>query len=204
MRSCLFKLPTRLRYTSYRYCSQLKNEKNPYRLEHYMSDDEFRKASSKIIEFIIEYKNNLKSNKYPISPNINKYKSISKEFNDLLPSEFPNKINDMDSLLNDINNLIIPNMVHWESPNFYGWMKVAHSTYHNILSYMLMTSLSTVSFTYNSNPSATELEIKMLSWYGNLLNIPNEYHLNSTTLDTAKYKILEKYNNNINIISNTF
>ena len=48
-----------------------------------------------------------------------------------------------------------------------------------------MTALSSVSFTYNSNPSSTELEIKMLKWYGSLLNIPTEFHSNATTLETA-------------------
>ena len=94
--------------------------KHGYSLDDYMSDDEFREASRQMTESIIEYRNNLKANKYSISPDNESYDLITKQFEEHFEDEFPKTAGDMQSLMKDVNDVIIPNMVHWDSPNFYG------------------------------------------------------------------------------------
>ncbi len=101
------------------------------------TDNQFRQASHDVTEFIIKYRNDLKNRKYPVKPlpsaNITPG-YLPKLYGEDL--DFPNKKGDFQGLLKDINEKLLPGTLHWEHPDFYGWVKTSYGSYHNVLSNM--------------------------------------------------------------------
>ncbi len=76
-----------------------------------MNPDEFRKHAHELVEWMAEYMENVE--KYPVKSKV-KPGEIFRQIPDAPPSD-PESFSD---LMNDFEEIIMPGISHWQSPNF--------------------------------------------------------------------------------------
>jgi len=124
----------------------------------------FKKAANEMIEVIINYHESLKNRKpFPdVKPGFMKL---------LIPERAPEEKEDWKNVYNDIEDVILKGMTHWQASGFFAYFPSAVS-YPSLLGHMLIEATSTQAFTWASCPSSTELELAMMDWLARALNLP--------------------------------
>lgn len=79
----------------------------------------------------------------------------------------------------DIENIILPGITHWQSPNFYAYFPTSTSG-PAILGDLLSTGLGIQGMLWSTSPACTELETHVLDWLVPMLGLPDKF-LSSNT-----------------------
>lgn len=74
----------------------------------------------------------------------------------------------------DVEQKIMPGVLHWNHPNFYAYFPSANS-YPSVLGDMLSAGLGTIGFSWASAPASTELETIVLDWLAKALDLPEHF-----------------------------
>jgi aromatic-L-amino-acid decarboxylase len=98
------------------------------------------------------------------------------------PGEIFNKIPDsppahpepFDSLIKDINEIIMPGITHWQNPSFFAYFP-ANTSPPSILAEMLIATLGTQCMIWETSPAAAELEEKMMIWLRDMIGLPSGF-----------------------------
>ena len=77
-----------------------------------MNPDDFRKHAHELVEWIAGYMENVE--KFPVKSQVKPGEIFS-----LIPDNPPMKPESFDSLMKDVDNIIMPGISHWQSPNFF-------------------------------------------------------------------------------------
>ncbi|XP_068611547.1 aromatic-L-amino-acid decarboxylase-like [Brachionichthys hirsutus] len=129
-----------------------------------MDAAEFRRRGREMIDYMANYLENIEQRVvYPdLEPGY---------LRPLIPSEAPLEPEAYDDIMKDVERVIMPGVVHWNSPYFYAYFAVG-SSYPSMLADMLCGALGCVGFTWAASPACTELETVMLDWLGKMLHLP--------------------------------
>ncbi|VDL98926.1 unnamed protein product [Schistocephalus solidus] len=92
----------------------------------------------------------------------------------LLPAEASQKAESWDKIFEDVENILMRGVVHWQHPNFYAYVGVAHS-YAALCADIISSAIGGVAFTWASSPVSTELEVLMLDWLAKIFGLPDFY-----------------------------
>ena len=104
-----------------------------------------------------------------------------------LPAQSPEKGEPFEKILNDVDRLIVPGMVHWSHPMFlgyFGWTTTAPG----ILGEIITAPLNVNAMTWRTCPAATELETVVIDWLQQWLGLPDEF--GGVVYDTASVGIM--------------
>src|ERR1043166_7412240 len=104
-----------------------------------------------------------------------------------LPRHGPEKGEPFETILTDIDRVIVPGMVHWSHPMFlgyFGWTTTAPG----ILGEILSAPLSVNAMTWRTCPAATELETAVIDWLRQWLGLPGEF--SGVGYDTASVGVM--------------
>ena len=99
-----------------------------------ISHSEFRKYAHETVDWIADYLENIE--KYPVKSRVQP-KDIYNQLDDSAPEQGES----MDKIIQDFQNIILPGITHWQSPNFFAYFP-ANSSYPSILAEMLTASLA--------------------------------------------------------------
>lgn len=99
-----------------------------------------------------------------------------------LPAQVPAKGEQMEAIFQDFQQIIMPGMTHWQSPNFYAYFP-GNNSYPSILAEMLTATLGAQCMIWETSPSAAELEELMMQWLQEMLGLPA--YMTGTIQDTA-------------------
>lgn len=77
----------------------------------------------------------------------------------------------IESILEDVQQNIIPGITYWMSPNYYAYFPSSGST-TGFVGEMLSNGFNVVGFNLLSSPTATELETIVMNWLEKMLNLP--------------------------------
>jgi aromatic-L-amino-acid decarboxylase len=133
-----------------------------------MNTNEFIKNADKIIQFIKKYYDNIED--YPVKSQVKPY-----ELYDKFPENAPKASEELDALLKDIENLIIPGITHWQSPKFFGYFP-ANTSEPSILGEMLTSAIAAQCMKWETSPIAAELEEKVLNWLKVEMDFPSDWY----------------------------
>jgi aromatic-L-amino-acid decarboxylase len=89
--------------------------------------------------------------------------------------------------MKDLDEIIMPGITHWQSPNFYAYFP-ANTSPPSILAEMIISTLSTQCMIWETSPAAAELEEKMMIWLRDLIGLPGEFE--GVIQDTASTSTL--------------
>jgi aromatic-L-amino-acid/L-tryptophan decarboxylase len=145
-----------------------------------MTTDEFRKYAHELVEWMANYMDNVE--KYPVKSPV----KPGDIFN-LLPDNAPVKPESFDLLMKDLEEIIMPGISHWQSPNFFAYFP-SNTSPPSILAEMIISTLSAQCMIWETSPAATELEEKMMIWLRDLIKLPKNFE--GVIQDTASTSTL--------------
>lgn len=139
---------------------------------YHMSPALFREEGKKLIDWIADYYENIE--KYPVLSQIKPGGVIEK-----LPEHAPEQGEDFEGMLNDIDQIIMPGITHWQSPKFFAFFP-SNSSFPSILADLLSSGLGVQGMIWATSPAATELETRVLDWLAEMMSLPESFKSTST------------------------
>lgn len=91
-----------------------------------------------------------------------------------LPDRAPEHPEAWDDILRDVNELILPNLTNWQSPDFFAYFP-SNTTVPAMLADFLCAGLGVQGMLWSTSPAATELEMRTLDWLANIINLPKSF-----------------------------
>ncbi|XP_065315749.1 aromatic-L-amino-acid decarboxylase-like isoform X2 [Gordionus sp. m RMFG-2023] len=136
-------------------------------------NDDFIKNGERLLKFVAEYHNNIR--KFPVRPSPDLKPGYLRV---MLPSKANDKPISFESVFIDIFNLILPGLVHWQSPKYHGYYPTGFS-YPSLYGDILSAAFSCIGFTWSACPIYTELEIIMMDWLAKEMDLPSKFIFDS-------------------------
>jgi len=137
-----------------------------------MTPEQFRKEGKKVIDWIADYYENIE--KFPVLSQVR-----PGDIKSSLPEHPPLKGENIDDMMQDIDELIMPGITHWQSPNFFAYFN-ANTSLPSILGDMVSSGLGVQGMIWATSPAATELETRVLDWLAEMTGMPAVYKSTSS------------------------
>ena len=138
----------------------------------HMTPAEFRQKGYAVIDWIADYYENVES--YPVLSQVQPGDIKSR-----LPNTPPESGESMETIINDLNHIILPGVTHWQSPNFFGYFP-CNSSGPAILADLISSGLGINGMLWSTSPAATELETHVLDWLVDMLDLPSQFKSTGT------------------------
>jgi aromatic-L-amino-acid decarboxylase len=132
-----------------------------------MKPDEFRRHAHELVEWMAGYMENVES--FPVKSQVKPGEIFSK-----LPDTPPENPESFESFMKDFQEIIMPGITHWQSPNFYAYFPSNNSP-ESVLAEMLTATLGVQGMIWETSPAATELEQKVMNWLRGMIGLPPEF-----------------------------
>ena len=91
-----------------------------------------------------------------------------------LPPTAPEHGEPFADVLRDVDQIIMPGLTHWQSPNFFAYFP-ANASGPAILGDLLSSGLGVQGMLWATSPACTELETHVLDWLVDLLGLPERF-----------------------------
>jgi len=130
-----------------------------------MDHKEFRERGRQMVDYIADYMETLHLRR--VTPDIE-----PGYLRDLISYTPPEEKDSWEEIMKDLENKIMPGMVHWQHPQFHAYFPAGNS-YPSILADML--SGLCVGFSWAASPACTELETIVLDWLGKMIGLPDQF-----------------------------
>jgi len=145
-----------------------------------MTSDEFRKNALQLVDWMAVYMENVEH--YPVKSQVKPGDIISQ-----LPEKAPVFPDTFENLMKDLDEIIMPGISHWQSPNFFAYFP-ANSSPPSVLAEMIIATLGAQCMIWETSPAAAELEEKMMIWLRDLIGFPSSFE--GVIQDTASTSTL--------------
>ncbi len=145
-----------------------------------MPKDEFISVGVKLINWSANYLDNIES--FPVLPNVK-----PGEIKNKLPQSPPEKSEDFENIISDLEKIILPGVTHWQHPNFMAYFASTASG-PGILADLISSTFNSNGMIWKTSPSLTELEQTVLIWYRKILGFPD--YFKGLVYDTASVSSL--------------
>jgi aromatic-L-amino-acid decarboxylase len=137
-----------------------------------MTPEEFRRQAHTVVDWIADYLENVE--RYPVLSQV-KPGAIRAQ----LPEQPPQRGEPFEALLRDVEQIILPGLTHWQSPNFFAYFP-ANVSGPSILGEFLSAGLGVQGMLWATSPACTELETHVLDWLVQMLALPEHFRSSST------------------------
>ena len=133
----------------------------------HMSPEEFRQHGRAVLDWLAHYQERIES--FPVLSQVEPGQVRAS-----LPAEPPLLGESFDKILRDVDQLIIPGITHWQSPNFFAFFP-ANASGPAILGELLSAGLGVQGMLWATSPACTELETHVLDWLVEMLGLPPNF-----------------------------
>ena len=133
----------------------------------HMTPQEFREHGHAMVDWIAEYLERVED--LPVQS-----RAAPGDLLDKLPHRAPTHGEPFEAMLLDVDELILPGITHWQSPNFFAYFP-ANSSGPSILGELLSAGLGVQGMLWSTSPAATELETLTMDWLVGLLGLPEHF-----------------------------
>lgn len=137
----------------------------------HMTPEQFRQYGHAVVDWIADYQSRVES--FPV---LSKVKPG--EIRAMLPPEPPARGEAFESILGDMNRVILPGVTHWQSPNFFAYFP-CNASGAGILGDLLSSGLGVQGMLWSTSPACTELETHMMDWLVGMLGLPEKFRSSS-------------------------
>ena len=127
----------------------------------------FKTEADKIVNWIDGYFKRL--NTLPV-----KSHATPREVYDKIPCEAPLEGEDMESIIKDLDSIILPGVTHWQHPSFHAYFP-ANSSYESLLGEMVTAAIGAQCMVWETSPAAAELEERMTEWMARAAGLPDAF-----------------------------
>jgi len=133
----------------------------------HMSPGEFRRYGRAVVDWIADYYETIET--FPVLSQVK-----PGQISDQLPDMPPETGEAFDRILKDVDDIILPGVTHWQSPNFFAYFP-ANASGPAILGELLSAGLGVQGMLWSTSPACTELETRVLDWLVDMLALPEGF-----------------------------
>ncbi len=137
-----------------------------------MNRDEFRDWGHRLIDWVADYLENVEQ--YPVMSQVK-----PGEIRARLPAAPPLEGEPFAAIFRDFEEIILPGITHWQSPNFFAYFP-SNNSGPSILGELLAAGMGVQGMLWATSPACTELETHVLDWLVDLLGLPAAFKSSST------------------------
>ncbi|KAK8401832.1 hypothetical protein O3P69_001142 [Scylla paramamosain] len=132
-----------------------------------MNSEEFRQRGKEMVDYIADYLDTIEERR--VTPAIE-----PGYLRRLVPDEAPQKPEQWEDIMKDVEDKIMPGVTHWQHPRFHAYFPAGDS-YPSLLGEMLGNGLGCIGFSWAASPACTELETIVLDWLGKMVGLPEQF-----------------------------
>lgn len=137
-----------------------------------MTPAEFRQHGHELIDWIADYYERIES--LPVLSQVE-----PGEIRAALPPHPPEQGVSFTEMMKDVEQIIMPGVTHWQSPNFYAFFP-SNTSGPGILGELLSAGLGVQGMLWLTSPACTELETHMMDWLVEMLGLPERFKSSSS------------------------
>lgn len=137
-----------------------------------MNRDEFRDWGHRLIDWVADYLENVEQ--YPVMSQVK-----PGDIRARLPAAPPLEGEPFAAIFRDFEEIILPGITHWQSPNFFAYFP-SNNSGPSILGELLAAGMGVQGMLWATSPACTELETHVLDWMVDLLGLPAAFKSSST------------------------
>jgi aromatic-L-amino-acid decarboxylase len=145
-----------------------------------MTPEEFRRHGHALVDWLADYQTNLASRPVMAA-------SAPGDVRAQLPATPPDQPEPFESVLADLDGIVMPGLSLWQHPKFFGYFP-ANALPAGILGDMVSTGLGVLGLSWQSGPAITEIEEVMLDWMRQMVGLSAEW--SGVIQDTASTSTL--------------
>jgi len=139
---------------------------------YHMTPEEFRRHGRAVVDWIADYYERVES--LPVLAQVK-----PGQIRASLPPEPPVHGEAFETMLRDVEELILPGLTHWQSPNFFAFFP-ANTSGPSILGELLSAGLGIQGMLWATSPACTELETHVLDWLVDMMALPDKFKSSGT------------------------
>jgi aromatic-L-amino-acid decarboxylase len=136
-----------------------------------MTPEEFRRWGRALVDWIADYRERVEE--LPVLSRAEPGEVRSK-----LPAEAPEEPEGLDAILRDLDEIVLPGITHWQSPNFFAYFP-SNASLPSVLGDLVSTGLGVQGMLWATSPACTELETHVLDWLVDALGLPAGFRSDS-------------------------
>src|SRR5258708_5638108 len=121
-----------------------------------MNPEEFRHIGHQIIDRIADYRATIAARSVMSRTQPGEIKAA-------LPADPPQSPEALDTILADLDRVVMPGLSHWQHPAFFGYFP-SNGELSSVLGDYLSTGLGVLGLSWQSSPALTELEEVVTDW----------------------------------------
>ncbi|MGI8531886.1 MAG: pyridoxal-dependent decarboxylase [Geodermatophilaceae bacterium] len=130
----------------------------------HMTSSEFREYGRQVVDWIADYLDTIESR--PV-----RSQAVPGQIAATLPAHPPERGEPFESVLADLNAVVLPGVTHWQHPRHFAYFP-ANSSGPAILGDLLSAGLGVQGMLWVTSPACTELETVVVDWLRELLGLP--------------------------------
>jgi aromatic-L-amino-acid decarboxylase len=130
----------------------------------HMTAEDFRRHGRAVVDWIADYWQRVES--LPVLSKVQ-----PGEIRAGLPASPPVDGEPFETILRDVDSVILPGVTHWQSPNFFAFFP-ANASGPAVLGELLSAGLGVQGMLWATSPACTELETQVLDWLVEMLGLP--------------------------------
>ncbi len=128
---------------------------------------DFRTAAHRLTDWIEAYRVRLTN--LPVLPRVQ-----PGDVEAVIPPRAPESPEDVESILADLDETIVPGLTHWNHPGFMAYFASSASD-PGILAEFVTAALNVNAMLWRTSPAATELESRMVDWVRDFVGLPDVF-----------------------------
>jgi aromatic-L-amino-acid decarboxylase len=133
----------------------------------HMDAEEYRRRGHEMVDWVADYLANVED--YPVNSTVE-----PGAIREALPARAPEDPEPFEDVMRDLNDIIMPGITHWQSPNWFSYFP-ANSSGPSLLGEMAAAGLGIQGMLWSTSPAATELETVVVDWMADLLGLPESW-----------------------------
>jgi aromatic-L-amino-acid decarboxylase len=130
-----------------------------------MNVEEFRRFGHELIDWIADYRAKAQAGEFPVMARV-----APGALKEQLPSTPPQSPESTESVMRDLNRLILPACSHFQDPSFFGYFP-SNSSLAAVLGDYVSTGLAQLGLNWQASPALTELEEVTTDWLRQMLDL---------------------------------
>ena len=125
---------------------------------------DFKQRSNEIIQWIDHYLNQISS--LPVKSQV-----APGEIYNKIPDQAPQHSEPLEEIMDDLNEIILPGITHWQHPNFHAYFP-ANNSVESIFAEFVTSAIGAQCMIWDTSPAAAELEQRMMEWLRDGMGFP--------------------------------
>jgi aromatic-L-amino-acid decarboxylase len=140
-----------------------------------MTPEEFRRAGHELIDWIVDYRQNIDS--LPVRAQV-----APGEVRSAMPEVPPEQVVSFQELMTDLEQIAVPGITQVQHPMHFGWFP-SNASLSSVLGDIASAGLGTLGISWESCPALTEIEEVVCDWMRQLAGLSDQWK--GTIHDTA-------------------